>query len=436
MAHRLEQSIDTVMPTAVIDALNAKMDEMAARFESALSETPKIDHLNRLERQISDIGQQLSRAERDVARISGIEGQLLRLIRRFEETPPEIEQMASKAANEAARLVSETAKAGAAERLDAIHRDLVAMNERGAATGDRLADTLGAVHESLKQLVAQVERGPQIPAPAPRPSLSERVAASEPPASRVGVAPRSDRPATEEAKAEKRPDRLERERSVGNEQAPQPNQRFLRGRLGAAIPDSEDRASPASPEHSWRSRLKEEPMDVDQAGSSRPPPAPAKGADDQASPETDDEEATATSLAERFAPEVRAAPDEGGDRSWSRKARAVTRLKPEPSSDPQGRRTRPGLIIVAAVLLVISAALLYSRLHLKSSPDSAPQATEQSTGSQEAPAAESTQEYKAPADTEPETATPAATDSHGTQPPARSGWETMPPPVRVGAKSG
>jgi hypothetical protein len=316
------------------------------------------------------------------------------------------------------------------------------MNERGAATGDRLADTLGAVHESLKQLVAQVERGPQIPAPAPRPSLSERVAASEPPASRVGVAPRSDRPATEEAEAEKRPDRLERERSVGNEQAPQPNQRFLRGRLGAAIPDSEDRASPASPEHSWRSRLKEEPMDVDQAGSSRPPPAPAKGADDQAAPATDDKEATATSLAERFAPEVRAAPDERSGRSWSRKARAVTRLKPESFGDPQGRRKRPVLIIVAAVLLVISAALLYSRLPLKSDPDSAPQATEQSTGRQEgpaaessrqeAPAAESTQEYKAPADTEPETARPAATDSHGTQPPARSGGETIPPPVRVG----
>jgi hypothetical protein len=344
---------------------------------------------------------------------------LLRLIRRVEETPPEIEQMASKAANEAARLVSDTAKAGAAERLDAIHRDLVAMNERGAATDDRLADTLGAVHESLKQLVAQVERGPQIPAPAPRPSLSERVAASEPPANRVGVAPRSDRPATEEAEAEKRPDRLERGRSVGNEQAPQPNQRFLRGRLGAAIPDSEDRASPASPEHSWRSRLKEEPIDVDQAG-----------------PETGDEEATATSLAERFAPEVRAAAYERGGHSWSGKARAVTQLKPESSGDPQGRRKRPVLIIVAAVLLVISAALLYTRLHLKFEPDSAPQAAEQSTGSQEAPAAESTREYEAPADTSPETATPAASQSHGTQPPARSGWETIPPPMRVGSKSG
>jgi localization factor PodJL len=408
MAHRLEQSIDTVMPTAVIDALNVKMDEMAARFESALSGTPKIDHLNRLEHQISDMGQQLSRAERDVARISGIEDQLLRLIRRVEETPPEIEQVASKAANEAARLVSETAKASAAERLDAIHRDLVAMNERGTATDDRLVDTLGAVHESLKQLVAQVERGPQIPAPAPRPSFAERIAASEPPASRVGVAPRADRPATDEAESKTRPDHLERERSVGKEQALQPNQRLLSGRLGAAIPDSEDHASPASLERYWRSRLKEGPMDIDQA-----------------SPATDDEKAMATSLAKRFAPE---APVEPSGRSWSRKAHAATRVNPESSSDPQSRRKHPVLIIVAAALLVISAALLFGRLHLKSNADRAPQATEQSTGSQEAPVAESTQEYEAPADPA------AATDSHGTQPPARSGWETIPPPVRVGSK--
>jgi localization factor PodJL len=431
-AHRLEQSIDAVMPAAVIDGLNAKMDEMAARFESALSGTPKIDHLNRLERQISDMGQQLSRAEQDLARIGGIEDHLLRLIRRVEETPPEIEQMASKAANEAARLVSDTAKAGAAQRLDAIHRDLVAMNERGAATDNRLVDTLGAVHESLKQLVVQVERGPQIPAPAPLPSFAERIAASEPPASRVGVAPRADRPTTDEAEGETRPDAQERERSVGGEQGSQPNQRLLRARLGAAVPDSEDRASPASLERYWRSRLKEGPMEIDEAGSSSPSPAPAGGADEQASLATDDETATATSLAKRFAPEAPAAPDERSGRSWSHKAHAATRVKPDFSSDPQARHTRPALIIVAAVLLVISAALLYGRLHLKSNIDSAPQATEQNTGSQEAPVAESTQEYKAPADTEPETATPAPTQSHGTQPPARSGWETILPSMRFG----
>ena len=173
-------------------------------------------------------------------------------------------------------------------------------------------------------------------------------------------------------------------------------------------------------------------MDIDQAGSSGPPPAPAEGADGQASPATDDEKATATSLAKRFAPEAPAAPGEPSGRSWSRKAHAATRVKPNSSSDPQGRRKRPVLIIVAAALLVISAALLYGRLHLKSNADRAPQATEQSTGGQEAPLAESTQEYEAPADSEPETARPAATDSHGTQPPARSRWETILPSMRFG----
>jgi TPR repeat protein len=176
MLDRLEHSIDTEVPTAATEALSARMDEIAARLDQALDQILKIENMQQVERQLSAMEQQLVRAELQ-ARIGSIEGQLMRLIERFDDTPQRMEQVASKAANEAARLVSDNGKPSAADRLDAIHRDLVAMNERSRSTDDRLADTMAAVHQSLKQLVQQVERGtqvPQAPLAPPRAPFSER----------------------------------------------------------------------------------------------------------------------------------------------------------------------------------------------------------------------------------------------------------------------
>ena len=160
MAQRLERSIGEAMPAAAIDNLNARMQEISARFEAALEQTPKLELLRHIERQVTDMGQQLGRVEQQAARIDAVEGQLQRLIDRFDEAPRQVQGAASKAAEETARLVSETGrgKPSVAERLDALHRDIVAMNERNVATDDRLVDTLVALHESLKALMRPGER--------------------------------------------------------------------------------------------------------------------------------------------------------------------------------------------------------------------------------------------------------------------------------------
>ena len=159
MAQRLERSIGDAMPSTAIVRLNARIEEISARFEAALAQTPKLENLQQVERQVTDIGQQLGRVEQHAARIGAVEGELQRLIARIAEAPAHVELAASKAAQETARLVSETAagKPSAAERLDALHRDIVAMNERSLATDDRLVDTLAAMHESVKGLVQQRE---------------------------------------------------------------------------------------------------------------------------------------------------------------------------------------------------------------------------------------------------------------------------------------
>ncbi len=106
------------------------------------------------------MAQQLGRAEAELAKIGEIEGALHRLIERVDGSPAQLEEIATKAASEAARLVADEVKlsAGAAERLETMHRDLVAMNDRTRASDDRLAGTIETVHESLKQLVQQIER--------------------------------------------------------------------------------------------------------------------------------------------------------------------------------------------------------------------------------------------------------------------------------------
>ncbi len=179
MAQRLERSLGDAMPSTAIDRLNARMEEISARFEAALAQTPKLENLQHVEQQVTDIGQQLGRVEKHAARIGAIESGLQRLIARLEQAPSYVELAATKAAQETARLVSETAagKPTAADRLNALHRDIVAMNERSLATDDRLVDTLAAMHESVKGLVQQRERDRAQPAAeSPPPPIWETVA--------------------------------------------------------------------------------------------------------------------------------------------------------------------------------------------------------------------------------------------------------------------
>ena len=107
VAHQLEHSLGTVMPAATIEALNTRLDEIASQLSEALRQAPKLDNLASVEKQLSEMGQQLSRAEAQLARMNGIEDQLRTLIERFDAAPDVLEEIASKAASEAARLVAE-----------------------------------------------------------------------------------------------------------------------------------------------------------------------------------------------------------------------------------------------------------------------------------------------------------------------------------------
>src|SRR5262245_13632198 len=61
MAQRLERSIGEAMPSSAIEKLNARMEEISARFEAALAQTPSLETLHHIERQVADMGFQLGR---------------------------------------------------------------------------------------------------------------------------------------------------------------------------------------------------------------------------------------------------------------------------------------------------------------------------------------------------------------------------------------
>src|SRR5262249_5837811 len=129
VAHRLERSIETTMSTAVLEVLNARLDEIGNQINQALLRTPKFPSFEPLEVQISDLAQNLARAEEQLARVGSIESELHNLIARVDDSPSDVEEVIGRVAGEAARLAAAEAKQSTAERLDAMHRDLIAMND-------------------------------------------------------------------------------------------------------------------------------------------------------------------------------------------------------------------------------------------------------------------------------------------------------------------
>ena len=354
MAERLEQSIGAAMPTSAIDALNQRVEEIGSQLAKALEKAPTRDALEHVERQISDMGQQLGRAEEQLGKVSGVEAHLLSLIARLDEKPAaatiepaQMEEIASKAANEAARLVAGQAKQNT-ERLDAMHRDLKSMSDKSRESGDRLVSTLEAVHELPEAARAAGGAGIRLPGAAPAShswSGPARRSATQPAPQFKMPTPQQRPPQPGMAQAATAAKTAEASQGAAKER--------LRDRLGAAIPDFQEGETPPPFGRAKRSTPEEKAVDLD-TGSEGLDAAP----DDL------------VAAARRAAQAAAARAEERGGRRPSRYLPGSA-----PGVEQPGRRKRSLLIISAAVLLALSAILLYGRLSSK--PDATPASTEQ-----------------------------------------------------------
>ncbi len=423
IANRLEQSIGAAMRPQTIDALHVRLDEIGNQIAKALENAPKGQSFEPLERQIADMAQQLGRAEAELAKIGEIEGALHRLIERVDGSPAQLEEVAAKAAREAARLVADEVKlsATATERLETMHRDLVAMNARTRASDDRLAGTIETVHESLKQLVQQIERNaPQPVAPKPRVPFAERMRDLAPlpgtPAPQIS----SELPgeagkvlktaATGGSAAPIAKDTPPKEPSLKNllPKAVAPKDASAKNRLAAAIADLED--SEAVPHFGRAKRGQPDDKAFDLDSSARRSVA-KKMADAEYEAPND-----LVAAARRAAQAAALKAEER--KSGIRVARVSADSDNSSIAELPTRRKRSFLIISAAILLAISAMLLYGRLRSKPEPEMTPPAAEQSAPMPSAPSegAAPGAEESAPAAVEPKVETPSVPGSSELQP--------------------
>src|SRR5262245_31053096 len=342
MAERLEHSVDSAMAPKTLDVLTARVEAIGRQIAEALAALPGPVSLAPIEREIAAIGHKLDHAESELVRLGVIEEAIYRLIERVDGQAGQLSDVAAKAATEAARLVADEAKldAATAERLDAMHRDLKAMNERSSAAGDRLAGIVETVHDSLKQLVQQAERSaaratdlkphaPFVPdAPAqsheqnlgePGRSVESRPKEARAPFGRATRAGSGDKPA---GLGDERPAGRDAPRSV----------RILAKR-------------PSRTESEMEEDLVAAARRAAQAAAQRAAERPG-GSMGKWTPSS----TQASSRAETRSLETQDAAMGGAELS---------------RTEGSLRRGRPLLVIAAAVLLVLSAVLLYSRLQSK-----------------------------------------------------------------------
>ena len=383
MAERLEQSIGAAMPTGAIEALNARLDEIGSQLGQTLEKAPSREALEQVERQISDMGQQLGRAEEQLSKVSGVEAHLLKLIERLDAKdsaqtpaqvdPAQLQEIATKAATEAARLVADDSKK-TTERLDAMHHELTAMGDKSRESNDRLVTTLKSVHDSLKQLVQQFEQdGPSL-GTRPRAPFADRARQAEAkPASPFAQAtagqtqaPKMAAPQTPQAPAPKMPEQDAKPSPRRPEMGAEiPTKESLRDRLGAAIPDFKESETP--PPFGRAKRSGEEAVDLDAAMPRSPRVRVPLGTD---MPTQDEEAGAPDDLVTAARRAAKAAATRAEERDGRRPRARVTST--DLNAEQPGRRKRSLLIISAATLLVISAILLYGRLGSKPTTDVTP----------------------------------------------------------------
>jgi localization factor PodJL len=368
VAHRLERSIETTMSTAVLEALNARLDEIGNQINQALLRTPRFPSFQPLEVQISDLAQKLARAEEQLARIGSIESELHILIARVDASPSDVEEVIARVAGEAASLAAAEAKQSTAERLDAMHRDLLAMNDRTRANDERLTDSITAVQGSLKQLAQQVERS----APQPRPLMAE------PAHSEAGGSEQAQweiNKVGHHPLAEFRTDTsLARDRADAEAPA---KPKTLHTKLSAAPAMERGKATPHF-ERLKQLRPTDDSFDLDTPMANNP-------VFDRGQGETFETPAELIEAARRAAQATARKEEEKVSLAGTVSVTAAIN-NASTSAERRPIERRSLLIVAAAILLAISAAFLYERLMSKPELDILPPVIEQSAPAETPPA--------------------------------------------------
>ena len=389
MANRLEQSIGAAMPSSTIEALNTRLEEIGRQIAESLKAAPSGTALQYVERQIADMGRQINRAEDELSRLGGVEERLVQILARLEDKDAapkapdtdaaQLQEVAAKAAVEAARLVADDSRK-TTDRIEAMQRELNAVSQNSRQANEKLNSSLQSVHASLRQLVQQFER-PIAQSAKKNPFVAEaerkRTASAKPaPAQPVRAAPKQPAPSKEAVSETPKPAAKAdpvREQQAGkrqqDQQRPKDRRQPAPSRPERPVDDAELRVK-----ETLRSRLDTKDKSRKSRNllaafeRARAPHVETAAQDlggDMGSDADTPREKTASEemvAAARRAAQAAAAQAAALAESRDQKPeKKVPRLHVA-SEDHNRDRRRPYLILAAAILLAISALLLFGRL--------------------------------------------------------------------------
>lgn len=379
MANRLEQSIGAAMPSSTIEALNARLEKVSHQIAQSLEAAPSRAALEHVEQQIADMGRQLNRAEEQLGRLGGVEERLVKLLARLDDKDTsakpagidagQLQEIAAKAAVKAARLVADDSQK-TTDRLEAMQRELNAVSDTSRQADDKLNSSLQSVHESLKRLVQQVER-PVARSPQTNPFIAKaerkrpRQAgpasgnAIQPPsaANPTAAAPRPKRKRPPQTAA---PARNGTPRSASSPVAPRPapsNPDKAEIRVKESLRDRLDTTGATVKPRNLLAAFERARAPYAATAMQAPSPEPEA---DWKSGASEDMVAAARRAAQAAAAQAAALAESREERPASRDSAIDVAI----DENPNGRK-RPYLIVSAAILLTISAILLYGRLGTK-----------------------------------------------------------------------
>ena len=378
MANRLEQSIGAAMPSSTIEALNARLEEVGKQIAQSLEAASSRAALEHVEQQIADMGRQLNRAEEQLGRLGGVEERLAQLLARLDDKDTsakpagidagQLQEIAANAAVKAARLVADDSQK-TTDRLEAMQHELNAVSDTSRQADDKLNSSLQSVHESLKQLLQQVER-PVARSPQTNPFIAKaerkRPRQAGPASANAIQAPSAANPAAAAPRPQRKrpphtaaPARNDTPRGASSPAPSDPDETEIR--VKASLRDRLDATSATVKPRNLLAAFERARAPHAKPAMQAPSPKPEA---DWESGASEDMVAAARRAAQAAAAQAAALAESREEPPESRDSAIDVAMDEQANG-----RKRPYLIVSAAILLTISALLLYGRLGTKTAQD-------------------------------------------------------------------
>ncbi len=157
LSERLDQSLSEPPGALELETMRDEVEDLSHDFESALGNPDQADALKSIDQRLEHLSRHFKGAEQQQDRIASIEGQLGQILDMMRGPGSPIEDVANKAAQAAVHLMAGgSGDTGTLDRLDAIQMELRSINEHARTMDERTVDTLEAMNDTLKALAGKV----------------------------------------------------------------------------------------------------------------------------------------------------------------------------------------------------------------------------------------------------------------------------------------